>query len=214
MNPFQLIKAAVWIAVALVPATADAAFEKQWNFKVYLDDREIGYHRFNLSNEGRTHFVTSEARFKVRFLGIPLYSYRHDDREKWNDECLNGIAAVTDDNGKQYRVDGTANEDGFILETQKGKQVLPSCISTFSYWDKSILDNTRLLNSQTGEYLEITSRFQGREIIDAGNKKVPALRYRLVNDEFNIDIWYSENDEWLALESTTEGGRVLRYIIE
>lgn len=214
MNLFQLVKTTFWIVVTLVPATATAVFEKQWNFKVYLDDREIGYHRFSLNNQGSTHYVTSEARFKVRFLGIPLYSYRHDNRESWNDQCLNEIAASTDDNGKEYRVDGTVNENGFILETLKGKQLLPSCISTFSYWDKSILENNQLLNSQTGEYLDISSSFQGREVIDAGNNKIPALRYRLVNDKFNIDIWYSENDEWLALESITEGGRVLRYIIE
>jgi len=35
-----------------------------------------------------------------------------------------------------------------------------------------------------------------------------------MNKDFNIDIWYSKNDEWLALESITESGRVLRYMIE
>jgi len=214
MNTGKLLLAGLWIIAAAIPAGAGASFEKQWNFRVYLDDREIGYHRFYRSNAGNRHLMTIEARFKVSFLRIPLYTYRHDNRETWDDQCLNGIAAVTDDNGKEYRLQGTANENGFVLETRDGKQVLPPCISTFSYWDKSFLDNTRLLNSQTGEYLEVSSRFYGEEMIDTGKEKIPALRYRVVNKDFNIDVWYSKNDEWLALESITESGRVLRYMIE
>ena len=27
----------------------------------------------------------------------------------------------------------------------------------------------------------------------------------------NLDLWYSTNNEWLALESEVQGGRILRY---
>jgi hypothetical protein len=27
----------------------------------------------------------------------------------------------------------------------------------------------------------------------------------------DITLWYSENSEWLALESVAKGGRILRY---
>ena len=39
----------------------------------------------------------------------------------------------------------------------------------------------------------------------------PALRYRLEAEELGIELWYSENQEWLALEADAAGGRKLRY---
>ena len=50
---------------------------------------------------------------------------------------------------------GTITDDGFQLSTNEGDTTLPGCISTFAYWDKSFLQHDQLLNSQTGEYLEV-----------------------------------------------------------
>jgi len=40
---------------------------------------------------------------------------------------------------------------------------------------------------------------------------VAAYRYRLSGEDLKIDLWYSPDNHWLALESTLEGGRKLRY---
>jgi len=39
-------------------------------------------------------------------------------------------------------------------------------------------------------------------------------RYRLTADKIDIEVWYSGNDQWLGLQSTTDKGRLIRYIIE
>jgi hypothetical protein len=39
----------------------------------------------------------------------------------------------------------------------------------------------------------------------------PAYRYLLGAGELQIELWYSENKEWLALETEARGGRRLRY---
>jgi hypothetical protein len=41
-----------------------------------------------------------------------------------------------------------------------------------------------------------------------------AKRYRLETDKFSIDLWYGPGSQWLALESKTESGRNLRYVID
>ena len=38
-----------------------------------------------------------------------------------------------------------------------------------------------------------------------------AYRYRLAAGELRLDLWYSADREWLALESEVRGGRKLRY---
>ena len=42
--------------------------------------------------------------------------------------------------------------------------------------------------------------------------EVEARRFKLVCEDMNIDLWYTNGMHWLALESTTASGAVLRYV--
>jgi len=42
----------------------------------------------------------------------------------------------------------------------------------------------------------------------------PARRYRLETRDFLIELWYSAEREWLALDSITAGGQRLRYRLD
>ena len=44
-----------------------------------------------------------------------------------------------------------------------------------------------------------------------GGEELPSLRYRLEAGDLRLELWYSEDKEWLALESEVAGGRTLRY---
>ena len=86
------------------------------------------------------------------------------------------------------------------------------CVQTFAYWNPRILDATRLLNPQTGEYLPVQVLALGRESL---GEYPDAQRYRLLGDAggkpLHIDLWYTPAREWLALESRTPEGRRVRY---
>ncbi|MGB5260776.1 MAG: DUF6134 family protein [Gammaproteobacteria bacterium] len=198
----------------LSPLAASATVEQEWRFRVFLDDREIGRHYFTLTQTENNERLATQANFNVTFLKIPFFKYRHDNVEYWNNNCLARIDSSTDQNGKQFVVEGVATEDGFLVNTNSGEQKLPACISTFAYWDKSFLNENRLLNSQTGEYLNVEVNYLGENTFTVGETTVPAHHYRLTADKLDIEVWYSQDDRWLALQSTTEGGRRLRYIAE
>ena len=196
------------------PAEANASLEQQWRFKVYLDDRPIGYHHFTISQAGELKQLATQAQFDVEFLNISFFKYRHDNIERWSNECLNSIASTTDEDGTLFRVDGSVTDTGFRLSSNEGDSMLPACISTFAYWDKSFLQHDRLLNSQTGEYLEVNVSELSEQSHTVGNASVDVNRYRLTAEEIDIEVWYSDNDEWLGLQSTIEKGRLIRYVIE
>jgi len=198
----------------LCPAAANASVEQQWRFRVYLDDQPIGYHHFTISNAGDIQQVKTHARFDVEFLKISLFKYRHDNIERWSSQCLNSIASTTDQNGTLFRVDGNVTDSGFRLSSNTGDTTLARCISTFAYWDKSFLQHDRLLNSQTGEYLEVDVAELGEQSLMIGDASVAVNRYRLTGDQIDIEVWYSGNDQWLGLQSTTDKGRLIRYVIE
>ena len=200
------------IALAADAGTADAANE--WRFRVYLDDREVGYHHFHLTQIDTGIELTSKAEMNVTFLKIPFFTYRHENIERWNGACLESINSVTNENGERYRVNGNAGDDGFRVTGSAGEAVLPDCISTFAYWDRSFMQHSNLLNAQTGEYIGVQVDYLGERLISTGDTTRPAHQYRLETDDLELELWYSQEGHWLALQSTVDGGRLLRYVIE
>jgi hypothetical protein len=201
-----------------------ACVAQEWRFNALLDDKPIGYHRFALSERGAERELLSEARFNVKFLFINAYSYAHDAAERWQGECLSQLDARTDDNGEKIRVSGTRGDAAFVVATEKSTTTLVPCVQTFAYWNPQILNATRLLNPQTGNYVPVRVMRIGIDTINVRGLPAAAERYRLVSESgaseiLQIDLWYStdrngRDKQWLALESTTEDSRRLRYQLQ
>ena len=209
-----LLAGLMYSVTALLPLAAYANTEQEWSFKVYLDDTPIGYHDFSIKHAEGYHTMSTQARFDVTFLKIPLFKYRHQNVEQWSNRCLESITSTTDQNGRLFRVDGSTTDTGFRISANEVDVTLPSCVSTFAYWDKSFLQHSQLLNSQTGEYLQVDVEHLGEQSIPLSDTSLPAKRYRLTANELDIELWYSSDGRWLGLESMTGNGRLLRYVIE
>jgi len=193
-------------------AEQTAGAVSRWDFRVFLNDREVGYHEFTVTRDGDARRVESEASFQVKFLLFNAYEYQHEAQESWRDGCLRRIRARTNDNGEVYTVRGRSRDDYFLIERDSNAEKLPGCIQTFAYWNLDFLDSGRLLNPQTGEYVEVALSPLGPDTVTIGSREVAAQAYRLMADGRRIDLWYrADNQEWLALEAQTGDDRVLRY---
>ena len=180
-------------------------------FDVYLDGKKIGYHRYQIDGPESNADVRSEASFEVKFLFVTAFSYRHTAEEDWANGCLREITARTNSNGDKLKVVGEQMDDAFVVETGDGEAELPECVKTFAYWNPGFLKEPRLLNPQTGEYLDVDVQELGQDVVRLDGREIPARSVRLTAREMDITLWYSENSEWLALESVAKGGRILRY---
>jgi len=196
--------------VAASNALASPA-EKSWDFLVLLDGSKIGYHRFQLTEDDGQRRLTSEAKFDVRFLFINAFRYRHTNTEIWADGCLERIEANTRSNGKELAVTGLRAAEGFVVDDGKAQNSLDDCVMTFAYWNPDFLSQPRLLNPQSGEYLDVEVERVGQEPIVVRGEEVPASVYRITARKMELKLWYSQDNEWLALESVAKGGRILRY---
>lgn len=185
----------------------------EWQFQVLLDNEAIGFHRFEVDDEDEIRRVRSEASFNVKVLFFTAYRYRHQYIETWQNNCLLSINAQTDDNGEKLKVHGAVQADGFALEDADLERRLPACIMSYAYWNPAILSAGRLLNSQTGRFDSVVTEYIGQDSILIDGQQVTASRYRIqAKDAKPITVWYSADSYlWLALESLTEGDRVLRY---
>ncbi len=212
MKLMKLIFAGTLIlGLSPVAATAEGPAGRTLVFDVFLDGKKIGYHRFEIDGPRSNAAVRSEASFDVKFLFVTAFSYRHTATESWSNGCLDEIVARTDSNGKELTVLGERTEDAFVIETGDVEAELPSCVMSFAYWNPVFLEQPRLLNPQTGEYLEVDVRELGRDTVRLEGREVPARSVRVTARQMDITLWYSENSEWLALESVAKGGRIIRY---
>ena len=182
-----------------------------WDFNVYLNDKKVGKHFFTVSEADGVKHVQSEASFKVRILFISAYKYEHSATESWADNCLVGIDASTNANGKRIDISGETADAGFLIENGDGPVELPKCVMTFAYWNHDFLDQSRLLNPQTGEYVDVRVEKVGNEVLAVRGRPVAATRFKLTSNQVDVTLWYSSNNEWLALESVAKGGHIIRY---
>ncbi len=196
---------------ALIASPAAAA-DRDWQFEVLLDDRKIGYHSFRVSEDAGRTVLETEAEFDVKLLFITAFKYRHANVEVWDNGCLESIDARTTSNGKLFEVRGSRKANLLAVVSNTGDEELEECVRTFAYWNPEVLEATRLLNSQTGEYENVNVIEEGLDTIEANGEQIDAVRYTLETKGGDIKLWYSRNEQtWLGLEAPAKGGRTIRY---
>lgn len=197
----------------IAAVATDSLADQQWKFRVLLGKREIGFHEFRVDRQGTQTEVDINADFDVKILFINAYSYSHQNEELWRNDCLTRLESVTDDNGESNTVLGEQGDDSFVVRTP-GVQFEEdaACIRSFAYWNPAFLDSERLLNSQTGEIVDVKITDEGPDAFQVNGEPVAASRYSLAMKDGTISLWYSANNgQWLALEAPAPGGRILRY---
>lgn len=206
-------------ALVLAAAGANAATPPaEWDFKVRLDGKEIGTHRFVLASAGqRSVTLASDAQFDVTLLGIPLYRYRHHVSERLSDGCLASIDASTDDNGRMTKVHGKTQSGRFELDVhgEGGPKPSPAapagCLVSFAYWNPSALAAQKVLldpGSGRVETVEISRAAAVPGDLDAQGQTLRGLRIGGLAQP--IDVWYA-GDRWVGLDTVVDGGRRLSY---
>jgi len=199
------------LGLYFLPTQGASASADSYVFNILLDGENIGRHRLEINQQDNYQQIKISAQMEVKVLFIPLYRYQHDNTELWDQDCLQSINAVTDDNGEAFLVNGKYQADGFRLKTASAETMLNGCVRSFAYWDQKLLKAGKLLNSQTGDYLPVSVQQMGTELITLGANELQAKHVQLTTDQDVIDLWYSQDDRWIALQSKTRSGRILRY---
>jgi hypothetical protein len=185
---------------------------QDWSFEVYLDQQKFGTHTFSLDQNQ----LQSRANFKVKVLFINAYRYQHQADEQWQGNCLSQLTAHTEENKEITDVKGAIQNNQFVLEKNGSTQTLPGCIMTFAYWNPEILKQSRLLNPQNAEYLDVTVTDEGSKTIEVKGQTTLTHQYRLNGrlkgkDKLKITLWYDQQQQWVALESITPEGYKIKY---
>ncbi len=191
-------------AAALALLACGLAQAQSWDFDVRLDGKPVGSHRFTVNGTPAAREVHSVARMDVKLLGLTLFRYRHEARERWRGDCLAELQSSTDDDGKPLKVAQTRAE-------------ADDCLMGFAYWNPALPTQTRLLNPQTGQVEQARFERLPDAPLSVRGRETQAARWRLIatppgGPKQELVMWLDRDDAgWLGLDARVKGDRLLTY---
>jgi hypothetical protein len=189
-----------------------APCEQGLSFAAFRDDSAFGHHTVRFTRGGQRLTVDIEIAFDVKLAFIPLYRYRHRNREVWEDGRLISLSTETDDNGTPYVVKAEARNGGLRVEGSSGRLDLPGDIMPTSYWSETIGRRGVWLDTQKGAVVRSSVTEEPTETIDLATGRIEAVPYRLEGD-ISCRLWYRDGC-WVKLRFPASDGSVIDYLLE
>ena len=192
-----------------------SVYADQINFQVQLNDKDIGFHEFNVQNDT----ISNKAQFDVKLWFIPAYKYRHTATEVYKDNCLIQLESETQDGADFFELSSLADSAFFKIKVNDKDYNHPSCSQTFRYWDIKFTEQNLAINPQDGEIFKLTFLKDEDEEVKTKTNTFLANKYtlRAINDQdekFHIELWYEQNSKkWIKLKSYLKDDNVITYIL-
>ena len=183
---------------------SEAASKRVLDFAVFLNDREVGEHKFELLEQGESIDVSSTMSLDFKLFKIKRIKYRHQANEIWQSGCLVALQSETEKQGNAVAVEANSDQTGLVIQRPKEVETITGCVRGFSYWNPQWLEGGYLLNAETGINVpvEISSRFSEQDNI---------THIKLALPKVDIDLQYDAAGDWLSLQTKLLIGGTLRY---
>jgi hypothetical protein len=185
-------------------AAIEPEITRQLDFEVFLNDREVGKHRFELLEQGESIEVSSTMSLDFKIFKIKRVQYVHQANEIWQSGCLVALRSETEKQGSAAAVEASTDQSGLVVQRPKETETITGCVRGFSYWNPQWLEGDHLLNAETGINVpvEISSRLSEQDSI---------THMKLALPKVDIDLQYDAAGEWLSLQTELLIGGTLRY---
>ena len=208
--------AAAFFCVTLTKATIAAeSMPGLLKFEIVRGDKVIGEHTLTFNRTpDETLEITIDINLEVKIGPFTVYDYIHRNATVWRDGVLQRMRSTTDDNGEGYNV--------AIDLTTEHLQIVPGGGESYTaarnllpttYWMFSTVTQQRLINSQTGEILEVEVQEIGRETVPGPDGPIAATRFRMDGD-LEIELWYGDNGILASLAFSARGSDITYRLIE
>lgn len=181
-------------------------------FTAYRNGSRLGFHSIAFAKVDERLVVDIEIAFDVKLAFIPLYRYRHTNREVWQDGRLVSMDSETDDNGDAYQVRARNEGDRLLVDGSGGKLDLPGDTLTTSYWNEAAMTRGEWLGTQEGELARSAVTKKPVESVLVEGRTVEAIPYDLVGD-ITCSLWYADG-RWVKLRFVGEDDSVIDYTLE
>jgi hypothetical protein len=181
-------------------------------FAAYRNGSPLGHHRIDFTEADGRLVVDIEIVFDVKLVVIPVYRYRHSNREVWEDGRLIALDSATDDNGEAYLVKAVRAGDRLLVDGKEGRLDLPGDTPTTSYWNEAGIGRGAWIDTQSGRLARSTVTPSPPEPVLVAGRQLLARRYDLEGD-ISCSLWYAAG-RWVGLLFVGEDGSEITYAVE
>ena len=167
--------------------------------EIFRNDKAIGYSNYYFEHEDDSMTIKNYTQFKVKLLGITIFSILSEAIEKYEDDKLVFFKSNTFQNNKEkfvnLKYDKKLNK--FIIDGSsfKGEADVNNVIG--SWWNQKILIANSQISPLSGSIKEQNVNLLKKEIIELYGKSYEVLHFKLKSKnenlskkkKLNFDIW-------------------------
>ena len=182
--------------------------DKEVNFDVIRKNKVIGNLTMKFIVNEESIILHSVLDIEVKVLFIPAYKFFQETKETWRGDNFISIDGFTDfEDDREYKIEGI-DEDGFFRVTgMDGLLELDEKIIPLNYWNKQMLKEEEVFDTQKGIVRKIEVEKLKDEQININNTKIKADKF-IFNASKNpkdkgpfpeYTLWYY-NDELIKMQ--------------
>ena len=167
--------------------------------EIFRNNETIGYSNYFFEHRDDTMTIKNYTQFKVKLLGINIFSISSEGIEKYENNKLVFFKSITFQNNKEkfvnLKYDKKSNK--FIIDGSsfKGKAEIDNVIG--NWWNQKILIANSQISPLSGSIKEQKVNFLKKEIIELYGKSYEVLHFKLKSKnenlpeekKLNFDIW-------------------------
>ena len=182
--------------------------DNEVRFDIIRKNKNIGSLITTFMKEDDKLEIRTILDIKVRVLLITAYKFFQDTTETWINGEFVKIEGYTDfEDEREYYIKGNDLDENFIASGMDGELVLSNKILPLNYWNKKILEEEEVFDTQKGIVRKITVQKLENEIIKTNKGKIETEKYILNASKNPKDkgpfpqytLWY-KNDELIKFE--------------
>ena len=182
--------------------------DNEVSFDIIRKNKNIGSLITTFKKEDDKLQIRTILDIKVKIFLITAYKFFQDTTETWIEGEFVKIEGYTNfEDEREYYIEGNDLDENFIASGMDGKLTLSNKILPLNYWNKKILEEEEVFDTQKGIVRKITVQKLENAIIEMNNKKIEAEKY-IMNASKNpkdkgpfpqYTLWYKD-DELIKFE--------------
>ena len=208
MKYINLFIVIIFLTIPLFTNAFPIPDDKEVSFDVIRKNKVIGNLTTKFIEDEENLVLHSILDINVKILFIPAYKFFQETRETWHNGNFISINGFTDfEDDREYKINGK-DEDGFFRVTgMDGLLELDENIIPLNYWNKDILKEKKLFDTQKGIVRRISVKKLKDEKIEINDSRLLTEKYTFNATKNPKDkvpfpdyiLWYYE-DELLKME--------------
>ena len=182
--------------------------DKEVSFDVVRKNKIIGNLTTKFIEDKENLILHSVLNINVKILFIPAYKFFQETKETWHNKNFISIDGFTDfEDDREYKIKGEDTEGFFRVTGMDGLLELNENIIPLNYWNKGILKQKELFDTQKGIVRNISVKKLKDEKIKINQSKLLTEKYIFNATKHPKDkgpfpeytLWYYK-DELLKME--------------